>query len=257
MEIQETPPGKKDAKAWVTFNPAKCSFCSQCYKHYDNIANAASAAWNHVTNCSEIALQIKGEGPTFPEGSMAYMDAMTVIEAKMTKLGGLDFETNIEWLLTGLVEYALATRLDFFRSLLDQHSVSRKRTNEEQFGVNVPLLRLIANGQIFNPNFVHPKNDLKQANQENEQCQELLDKWIRDTEKVQPWGGLTIVSNNEAFPALNFSFSRSEKLGKVKNYSHPRLHPMSNQRRVEDVWILLPSTGCLPMDHFVEHMDMG
>ena len=65
MEIQETPPGKKDAKAWVTFNPAKCSFCSQCYKSYDNVANAASAAWNHVASCAETNLMIKGDGPTF------------------------------------------------------------------------------------------------------------------------------------------------------------------------------------------------
>ena len=65
MEIQETPPGKKDTKAWVTFNPAKCTFCSQCYKNYDNVVNAASAAWNHVSGCAEANLQIKGDGPLF------------------------------------------------------------------------------------------------------------------------------------------------------------------------------------------------
>ena len=85
------------------------------YKSYENITNAASAAWNHVTNCAEVNLQIKGDGPTFPEGSMACMDAMSVIEAKMTKLGGLDFETNIEWLLTSLVEVAIGSRVDFFQ----------------------------------------------------------------------------------------------------------------------------------------------
>ena len=115
MEIQETPPGKKDAKAWVTFYPAKCTFCSQCYKSYDNIANAASAAWSHVTSCAEVNLQIKGDGPTFPEGNMARMEVMSVIEAKMTKLGGLDFETKKEWLLTSLVEAAIGSRLDFFK----------------------------------------------------------------------------------------------------------------------------------------------
>ena len=59
-----------------------------------------------------------------------------------------------------------------------------------------------------------------------------------------------IVSDNEALPARNFSFSRSEKIGKVKNYSHPRLHPMRNQKREGDVWLLLPTTGCLPMGSF-------
>ena len=250
IEIQETQPGKKDAKAWVTFNPGKCTFCSQSYKSYENIANAASAAWNHATSCAEKNLQIKGEGPTFPAGSMTCMDAMSIIEAKMTKLGGLDFETNIEWLFTNLVETAIGSRVDFFESLLVNHSVSEKKTNEEQYGVNIPLLRLIANGQIFNQNFVHPKNDLKDANQENEQCQELLDRWIRATDKVTPWGGLTIVRDNEAFPARNFSFSKNEKIGKVKNYSHPRLHPMRNQKRAGDVWLLVPTTGCLPMGSF-------
>ena len=122
MEIQETPPGKKDAKAWVTFNPSKCTFCSQCYKIYENIANAASAAWNHVTSCAEVNLQIRGDGPTFPEGNMACMDAMSVIEAKMTKL------------LTSLMEVAIGSRVDFFKSLLVDHSVSGKKASEEQYG---------------------------------------------------------------------------------------------------------------------------
>ena len=60
MEIQETPLGKKDAKAWVTFNPAKCTFCSQFYKNYDNVVNAASTAWNHVSSCAETNLKSKG-----------------------------------------------------------------------------------------------------------------------------------------------------------------------------------------------------
>ena len=122
MEIQETPPGKKDAKAWVTFNPAKCSFCSQCYKSYANVANAAAAAWNHVASCSEMNLMIKGDGPTFPEGNMALLDCMYIIEAKMTKHGGLDFETNIEWLLTSLVEVAICYRVEFFKTLYSSNT---------------------------------------------------------------------------------------------------------------------------------------
>ena len=250
IEIQEQPPGKRDAKAWVTFNPAKCTFCSQCYKSYDNVVNAASAAWNHVSGCAEANLQIKGDGPLFPEGNMACFDTMSIIEARMTKFGGLDFETDIEWLFTSLVEAAICYRVEFFKSLLENRSVAAKKPNEELFGVNIPLLRLIANGQIFNPNFVHPKDDLKEANQEGEQFQELLDKWIRENTKVTPWGGLTIVQDNSALPTRSFSFSPSEKLGKLKDYSHPRLQPMRNQKRTGDVWILVPTTGCLPMGSF-------
>ena len=250
MEIQETPPGKKDAQAWVTFNPAKCTFCSQLYKKYESVTNAASAAWNHVVNCSEANLQIKGDGPTFPEGSMVGLDLMSIIEAKMTKCGGLDFETNIEWLLTSLVETAIGSRVDFFKSLLVDHALSAKKATEQQLGVNIPFLRLIANGQIFNMGFVHPKNDLRLANEESKQCLELLNRWIQVYQDTTTWGGLTVVTENEALPARSFSFSPNERMGKLRNYSHPRLHPMSNQRRPGDVWILVPTSGSLPMGSF-------
>ena len=72
--------------------------------------------------------------------------------------------------------------------------------------MNIPLLRLIANGQIFNPNFIHPMDDLKDANKDGSQCQELLDKWIKENTKVKPWGNLTIVEDNRSFPARSFSF---------------------------------------------------
>ena len=250
MEIQEQSPGKKDAQAWVSFSPAKCTFCTQPYKRYENVANAASAAWNHVVNCAETNLQIKGDGPTFPEGNMACMDYMSVIEAKMTKCGGLDFETNIEWLLTSLVEIAVSSRVEFFTTLLASHSLSAKKDEEEQFGVNIPFLRLIANGQIFNTNFFHPRNNLIEANEDSKRCQELLKRWIQVSDRVAPWGGLTMVRDNEALPGRGFSFSPNEKMGKVSNYSHPRLHPMGNQRRPGDVWILVPATGWLPMGSF-------
>ena len=250
IEIQEQPPGKKDGKAWVTFSPAKCTFCSHWYRSYDNMVNAADAAWNHAVGCAEANFQIKGDGPTFPEDNLICLDAMSVIEAKMTKHGGLDFETNFEWLFTNLVENAVCSRLDFFKSLTQEHSLAAKKANEELFGVNIPLLQLIANGQIFNPNFLHPMDDLKEANAEGPQCQALLDKWIKVNTKITPWGGLTIVNDNRSFPSRSFSFSPTEKLGKVRNYSHPRLHPMHNQKRTGEVRLFIPTTGCLPMGSF-------
>ena len=87
---------------------------------------------------------------------MVCMDAISIIEARMTKHGGLDFETNFEWLFTSLIEAAVHSRIQFFQSLLDDHQLSMKEENEELFGVNIPLLRIIANGQIFNPHFLHP-----------------------------------------------------------------------------------------------------
>ena len=75
--------------------------------------------------------------------------------------------------------------------------------------MNIPFLKLIANGQIFNPNFIHPKNDLTQSNEDNKQCQELLNRWVQVATKVTPWGGLTIVRDDEALPVRSFSL-RSE-----------------------------------------------
>ena len=87
-------------------------------------------------------------------------------------------------------------------------------------------------------------------NEDSTQCQELLKRWIQVADRVVPWGGLTIVRDNEALPGRGFSFSPNERMGKVGNYSHPRLHPMHNQKRPGDVWILVPTTGWLPMGSF-------
>ena len=75
LEVQESP-GKTDAKAWVTVNPTKCTFCSFYYKTYENMGNAASAVWSHVHGCAETNLSIRGEGPKFPDSKMICMDAM-------------------------------------------------------------------------------------------------------------------------------------------------------------------------------------
>ena len=62
--------------------------------------------------------------------SLLCLDAMTVIEAKNDqKHGGLDFETNIEWLFTNLVECAVGSRVDFFKSMMEEHSLAAKKSN--------------------------------------------------------------------------------------------------------------------------------
>ena len=192
----------------------------------------------------------QGDDLLFPSNKLARMDTMAIIEARMTKHGGLDFETNLEWLLTSLVDTAVHSRLEFFQSMIDDHDLSSKRMNEELFGVNIPLLRLIANGQIFNPSFLHPMEKLEEINAEIPHCQNLLDQWMQRADKVQAWGNLTLMNDQRRFPSRSFSFSQNEKFGKVKDYSHPRLHPTRNQRRAGDVRLFIPSTGCLPMGSF-------
>ena len=138
-----------------------------------------------MTGCAEANFSIKGEGPVFKDAELKCLDLMSIIEARMTKHGGLDFETNIEWLITQLVVTAIDTRIDLFKSLLEDHSLDSKKPVEEQFGVNIPLLRLIANGQIFNVNFVNPADDLEEVNKQNPQCQELLEKWIEENKSEE------------------------------------------------------------------------
>ena len=66
-----------------------------------------------------------------------------------------------------------------------------KRKDEELFGVNTPLLRLIINGQFFNPSFLHPMDTLEEANDDSAKCHELLEQWLEDAEKVNPCMGIT------------------------------------------------------------------
>ena len=87
---------------------------------------------------------------------------------------------------TSLVASALHTRVKFFEDLLEDHKLSMKKGNEELFGVNIPFLRLIANGQIFNKQFIHPMDKLEEANNDSAKCQELLEEWIKEAGKVTP-----------------------------------------------------------------------
>ena len=208
--------------------------------HMETVANAV---WNHVNGCAESNLNIRGEGPKFKDSKMICMDAIAIIEARMNKNGGLDFEANFEWLFTSLVETQVHSRVEFFQSLLDTHQLSMKQDGEELSGVSIALLRLIANGHIFNPRFIHPMDTWEKANEESAQCLDLLEQWIKSAEKVQPWGALTLMKDSRQFPSRAF--------GKLKDDSHPRLHPTRNQKpKKNDIRLFIPSKGCLPMGSF-------
>ena len=85
IEVKETPKG--DVKCSITLNPPKCAFCEFRYKTYENLGNAASTVWNHVYGCSEDNLHIRGEGPKLQDDKMIYMDALSIIEARISKNG--------------------------------------------------------------------------------------------------------------------------------------------------------------------------
>ena len=56
------------------------------------------------------------------------MDAITITEARMTKVGALDFEVNFEWLFTSLLQEGLYTRVAMFPDLVDNFKLSDKFT---------------------------------------------------------------------------------------------------------------------------------
>ena len=85
------------------------------------MGNAANAVWSHVNTCAETNPNTKGDGPKFSDSKMICMDAISNIEARMSKVGGLDFETNFEWIFTALVEAAVHSRVELFQSLIDDH----------------------------------------------------------------------------------------------------------------------------------------
>ena len=86
----------------------------------------------------------EGSGPIFQNRNMIGMDAIQIIEARRSKVGGLDFEANFESLFTSLVEEVLHSRVVMFQDLVENHKLFGKFTpgtgSGGYFGINVPLL---------------------------------------------------------------------------------------------------------------------
>ena len=156
------------------------------------MANAATAIWQHCQSCASETLKVKDAGPLMPAFTMKMRDSINIMEAKMTANGGLDFEPNFEMIFGGLLQEVLEQRLQAFRDLVAYHKVSQKAPSAgksgKPFGINVNLWRLIASGQIFNQQYLHPWHDLDLFQQESQQCSDLLEEWIRDSASVSPWG---------------------------------------------------------------------
>ena len=65
------------------------------------MANAAHAIWSHCQTCAVDTLRVKDAGPTMPAFTMKMRETISVMEAKMTATGGLDFEPNFEVIFGG------------------------------------------------------------------------------------------------------------------------------------------------------------
>ena len=134
------------------------------------------------------------------------------------------------------------------------HKVSQKAPSAGKsgrpFGINVNLWRLIANGQMFNQQYLHPWFDLDQFEQESQQCSALLEEWIQDAAGVSPWGTLVIRKSTDEFPSKMFSFSLHVRFGPARAKANSRLHPTRFQSHPKDVMIHVPAKGPLPMGSF-------
>ena len=189
-----------------------------------------------------------------PAFTMKMRESISVMEAKMTATGGLDFEPNFEMIFGGLLQEVLEQRHQAFRDLVTYHKVSQKAPKDgksgKPFGINVNLWRLIANGQIFNQQYLHPWHNLDHFAAESQECSELLEEWIRDATSVPHWGTLVIRKSTEEFPSKMFSFSSRVKFGPARAKANPRLHPNRFQSHPKDVTICVPAKGPLPMGSF-------
>ena len=163
LEVSESETGDDDAlhrTGYIQPNPQHCPFCGFKYNYYTTMANAAHAVWQHCEECAKDTLKVKDEGPTMPAFSMKLRETISVMEAKMTATGGLDFEPNFEVIFGGLLQEVLEHRLQAFQDLVTYHKASQKAPKDgktgKPFGINVNLWRLIANGQMFNQRYLHP-----------------------------------------------------------------------------------------------------
>ena len=210
--------------------------------------------FGNCSSCAEDELKVKDAGPTMPAFTMKIRDTISIMEAKMTETGGLDFEPNFEVIFGGLLQEVLDHRLQAFQDLVDNHKVSQKASSDgkggKAFGINVCLWRLIANGQIFNQRYLHPWSNLEHLQEESAQCNALLDEWVKDAREATPWGTLIIRNNVDDFPAKTFSFSPSIGFGPAKLKAHPHLHPTRYQSWSKDVTIYVQAKGPLPMGSF-------
>ena len=176
LEVTETEyeeGGEHKKKVQVYPNPWACPYCDFRYKTYASVSNAATAVWQHCITCAKDNLKVSDTGPKMPAFSMNLRDSIAVMEAKMTTYGGLDFETNYEVVLGGLMQEVLDQRYQAFQDLVNHHKVSQKVLKAgggKPFGINVPLWRLIANGQMFNQRYLHPWYDLGQFQEESDKC---------------------------------------------------------------------------------------
>ena len=82
--------------------------------------------WAHLSHCFENNLHVRHDGPQMPPIKLPAMDAMMIIEARLSKQGALDCEANFEWLFISLLREVMGYRLEAFKDLVNNHKLLSK-----------------------------------------------------------------------------------------------------------------------------------
>ena len=129
-EAESEEGGVRQKWVQVCPSPYKCPYCELKYKQYTSVTNAAKGIWQHCEACARDNLKVSDAGPKMPAFSMKMRDAISIMEAKMTGYGGLDFEPNLEVVLGGLLQEVLEQRHQAFQDLVNYHKVSQKASKD-------------------------------------------------------------------------------------------------------------------------------
>ena len=113
---------------------------------------------------------------------------------------------------------------------------------------NVPLLESITSGHILDRAFATPNEVLDKVRKDNDQCMDLLQRWLNKFPQGFSNSNLKISRCGEGLTKEFLSKPRKGVLGPGTFARHPNLHPTSYQvPDPNDIRLMLPVRGILPM----------
>ena len=175
----------------VTFPDSGCPFCGSpvAKSHWWGSFRAAKdAVWSDLDECDKCTTCV-GFGPGIRANDISPFDQYPeLIEARLSKAGVLSYDSIIEKSLTRVFEYVLDQRVRVYIDLYNKwgpdceqatngYTLSTKNKDFHPTKFNVPLLRSIVTGQIFNRTFTSPFEEYETRVEDSKKCVELLNKW--------------------------------------------------------------------------------
>ena len=220
---------------------------------------ANDALWSHLDECDKRTSCV-GFGPGIHENdNRAFDQYPELIEARLSKDGVLSYDSIIEESLTRAFECILDQRVRVFTELYNNWgpdceqaingcTLSHKNSDFYPTKFNVPVLRSIGTGQIFDRNFTSPFEDYVKRVEDSKTCVELLDKWEKLFDDKPENANLQTHRTGEGLTKEYHSCSPDYQMDAGVPALHPDLHPTQYEHRVpEDIRLILPTRGILPM----------